>query len=162
LGRIGQELNAGKTGSDLDWELADKILCADAFAAGAEERLQYRRLRKLGDARVEFMGLMRTLVEISRLQPRLHWDGEAWAIDFDSFGGSNLAALLTIQLMAQVGGKAMKKCPNCPRWFQPRGRQVYCASCGIRAAWRNAARKRRKRTLVDSLASRRKRRREKA
>lgn len=34
LGRIGQELNGGKIGSDLDWELADKILCAEEFAAG--------------------------------------------------------------------------------------------------------------------------------
>jgi len=154
LGRIGQELNAGNTGSELDWELADKILSSEEFAAGAEERMQYRHLRTLDDARTNFMGLMRRLVEISRLQPRLHWDGEAWAIDFDSFGGSNLAALLTIQLMAQVGGKTMKKCPSCPRWFEPSGRQVYCSSCGIRAAWRAAARRRRQRASPRGKAKR--------
>jgi rRNA maturation endonuclease Nob1 len=90
------------------------------------------------------MIMMRRLTVISQVQPRLHWDGDGWAIDFDSFGASNIAALMTIQLMAEMGGDAMKKCRSCPRWFQGTGRQVYCGACGIKAAWRAAAQRRRK------------------
>jgi hypothetical protein len=144
LQRIAMELSQGRSGEDTDWELADAILSGPDFPGWSElEREVFLSSTTL--ARVQFQILMRRLVEISGLVPRLNWKDGAWAIDFDCEGSSNLAAILTIQLMARVGGGAMKKCRSCPRWFQPTGRQVYCSACGIRAAWRDASARRRKR-----------------
>lgn len=140
--RIGRELNAGRTGDEWDWELADSILYGSDFPPG-DKALRGIFRKYLRDSRIEFQAMMRRLTTIARLQPRLRWDDKAWAIDFDCFRGSNLPALLTVQLMAEVGGNLMRKCRACPRWFQPVGRQVYCSACGIRAAWRDAARRQR-------------------
>ena len=113
-------------------------------------------LSSVPGARTTFQTMMRQLVEVTGLVPRFCWTGRAWAIDFDCFYGSNIGAILAIQLMAAVGGAAMKKCRDCPRWFEPRGRQLYCSACGIRAAWRAAAatRRRKQSTLAGTLASR--------
>jgi hypothetical protein len=151
LQRIAMELSQGRPGEDTDWELADSILSGPDFPAwSALQREAFLSSTPL--ARDHFQTLMRRLVEISGLVPRLNWKDGAWAIDFDCEGSSNLAAILTIQLMARVGGGAMKKCRSCPQWFQPRGRQVYCSACGIRASWRDASARRRKHlTLETSL-----------
>jgi hypothetical protein len=154
--RIGRELSDGRTGDDCDWELADSILCGPDFPP-REKTLRDLFRKHLSDSRTQFQIMMRRLTEIARLQPRFQWDGKAWAIDFDCFHGSNLPALLTVQLMAQVGGNVMRKCRACPRWFEPTGRQVYCAACGIRAAWRDSAR--RQRTLAETLEARNKKQR---
>lgn len=142
LRRIGLQLNAGKLGEPLDWELAEESLFDDSRSAAIDQAAQEGTI---AGAREYYAALIDRLVFLTQLAPRLRWDRPAkgWAIDFDSFAPSNLPALLTIQLMAQVGGKAMKKCLDCPRWFQPKGRQVYCDQCGIRAAWRAAARRKR-------------------
>jgi len=83
---------------------------------------------------------------ICQLQPTLCWRKDRWVIEFDTAWGtgSNVPAILVLQLMAEIGGNAMRKCRNCPQWFLPTGRQVYC-TCGIRAAWRDAERRERKR-----------------
>jgi hypothetical protein len=158
LGRIGLDLGTGRPGTDLDWELAEQALFAEDFAVPSPaERATYKN--DIDTAREKFATLIGRLTVLTQLHPRLHWDrkASAWAIDFDSFARSNLPALLTIQLMAYVGGNVMKKCRNCPRWFQARGRQVYCKECGIRAAWRAAARKsRQKPILTDSSGGRKK------
>jgi len=153
LQRIGLEINAGNVGADLDWELADVILVAEDFPPLSD--LMRKLIRgSIETARTHFQQMMRVLVTVTELQPRFCWVRNAWSIDFDCHRGSNLGAILAIQLMAQIGGAAMKKCRNCPRWFQPQGRQLYCSSCGIRAAWRAATTRYRKRiTLADTLAS---------
>jgi hypothetical protein len=148
LRRVGLELNAGRSGDVSDWELADGILSAEDFPVGGRSHWNIT-VKHLQSARTEFMTMMRRLTLVSQVQPRLHWDGQRWAIDFDSFAGSNIAALLTVQLMAQVGGTAMKKCRSCPRWFQSNGRQAYCNACGIKAAWREAARKQRQKRQLE-------------
>lgn len=142
LRRIGLEISNAGTGDDIDWELADVILCGPDFPPRPKELRDLFR-KYLKESRAEFQTLMRLLVERCRLQPRFQWDGTAWSIDFDCLHGSNLAAILTVQLMSQLGGKAMRKCRECPRWFQPSGRQVYCKKCGIRPAWRAASRRQR-------------------
>ena len=138
LRRVGLDINAGSVGNDLDWELADTVLCAGNFPPWDAAMRSLIRSSN-ATARNSFQTLMRVLVTVSSVQPRFCWTGNAWSIDFDCHHGSNLPAILTVQLMAQIGGRAMKKCRNCTTWFEPRGRQVYCASCGLRAARRDAA-----------------------
>jgi hypothetical protein len=151
LGRIGLELKAGRSGGDVDWEIVEQIFAAgdDYELLSKEERAAFRG--KPREARANFVNLMDRLIFLSDLRPRLQWDKktQTWAIDFDSFAPSNLTAILALQLMSQLGGAAMKRCASCPRWFTPQGRQVYCELCGIRAAWRAAARKRRAATKTD-------------
>ena len=157
LMRIGLELKAGRSGSDSDWEQAEYISSAGDYAIlSQQERAVF--LRDQESARANFINLVDRLIFLSDLRPRLQWDKKtrSWAIDFDSFASPPLAAALVLQLMSQVGGAGnIKRCADCPRWFTPKGRQVYCSDCGIRAAWRAAARKQRsKSTLADSLAGR--------
>jgi len=136
LRALAMEISNGQSGIDSDWERADSILCGPDFPPRTAEQRVFRKAIAL--ARTEFQIMMRRLIEMSRLQPRFQWDGVGWAIDFDTLYGSNLVAILTVQLMSQLGGKALRKCRTCPGWFQPNGRQVYCKRCGIKAAWRSA------------------------
>jgi hypothetical protein len=158
---LGGEISSKRPGDDTDWELATSILYGPDLQRSAMEETLRRGFRKmsLGVARSEFQALMYRLIIVCRVQPRFNWNGSAWAIDFDSIGGSNLPAILAVQLMAQLGGKALRKCRTCPNWFQPNGRQVYCGKCGIQAAWRSAwqaseQRKREAKTLSISLPAR--------
>ena len=143
---LGINLGSGKRGEVLDWELADRGLCANFLPHAPEDHIMTTKF--IAVARTTFMGLMRRLVQVSGVVPRFHWDSSSgsWAIDFDTNDmRSNVAAILTMQLMAQFGGGAMKKCKNCPRRFRPQGRQVYCRYCGIKAARRDASRRHRQR-----------------
>lgn len=116
------------------------------------EHLLWTRDGDLIQARIYFEVLMGRLLTTCRVQPRFCWRG-AWMIEFDSpsMGSpwtredfdlpvqSNLAGILAIQLMVQItAARRMKQCRTCPRWFTPNRGQVYCPSCGIRAAWRTA------------------------
>jgi hypothetical protein len=139
LRTLAMEISNGRAGIDTDWERVDVILCGPDFPPRPKNQKHFRKI--IGVARTEFEILMQRLIEMSRLQPRFRWDGTAWAIDFDTLYGPNLVAILTIQLMGQLGGKVMRKCRNCPGWFQPIGRQVYCKRCGLKAAWRSASKK---------------------
>ena len=145
LQRIGLEVAVGRRGDAVDWELTDSILYPGSPST----------LEKSIPARDRLQLLIERLVSISRLQPRLAWKDGSWVIDFDALEGSNVVAILTLQLIAGIAHGALRKCRDCPRWFEPNGRQVYCAACGIRASWRAAAkRSRAKKTLADSLAGR--------
>lgn len=99
----------------------------------------------ISGARSAYMLLVGGLIEESYLQPCFHWSGGVWNIDMDSVGYSNLPAILTAQLMLRVSSAQTQiKCSACPRWFIPkRNQRKYCNSCGIKAAWRAAQRKRR-------------------
>jgi|SRR5579872_373010 len=152
--RIGLSLNAGHCADDIDWEFVDFHLSGPDFPPHTRAR-EFWPPSSLVLGRTHLQIMMQRLLTISWVQPRFNWSSGGWAIDFDSYHGSNLAAILVTQLMAALGGKAMRKCRDCPRWFTPAGRQVYCRVCGIRAAWRHAAAKKRARdTLVDSLVTR--------
>ena len=152
MARVGSELNQGNVGTNLDWELADSVLCGPDFPPWSSE-MRRRTLGDLALARSHFQTLMRRLTDVTHLRPRFCWSGGSWAIDFDSERLPNIPAILTIQLMAKIGGKAMRKCRDCPRWFTPIRRQVYCDLCGIHAAWRHAAARQREfKSLAKSLA----------
>ena len=152
--RIGLELNKRRIADPVEWQLADDLLVDDdperqnkspdwdsAVSFGSTLRLI--SLNHLRFARGRFQNIMRRLATMVRLQPQLAWINGAWSIDFNCSRGSNLAAILTIQLMAAIGGHTMRKCRACPRWFTPIGRQVYCGRCGIRASWRDAKKRQR-------------------
>lgn len=140
--RIGQALNRGETGDDLDWQLADGWLSGSKFTPWDE---LYREATRgsVDSARTGFMTLARKLIQICSVQPRFHWSRGVWNLDMDSEGLSNLPAILTTQLMLEVAGANNSlKCSNCPRWFIPsRNQRKYCSHCGIRAAWRNASKR---------------------
>jgi hypothetical protein len=137
--RIGLDLNRGKLGSDLDWQLAET----------GPAPLQDVSLMpsNIDDARERYESVMEWMIQMSQLQPSFHWSGGGWNIDLDTgaLGYSNIPAILTAQLMLRVGSaKKQIKCLECPRWFIPRRNQrKYCDHCGIQAAWRVAQRKRR-------------------
>ena len=69
-------------------------------------------------------------------------------------GGSNSGTGLTAALMAQflftgAGAAGVATCAACGNLFLPRrrpqaGENSYCSDCGIRAAWREAQRRRRR------------------
>jgi hypothetical protein len=153
LQRIGFEIAAGRCGEPIDWELADSILCAEDFPPW--DKLMRSSIVKFGVARDYLQIMMGRLTAVSRLQPRLAWNDGSWVIDFDALEGPNVVAILTLQLIAGIAGGALRKCRDCPRWFQPRGRKVYCDACGIQASWRAASkRQREKGNVADSVAAR--------
>jgi len=150
---IGLDLQNGHIADAVVWELADSFLYGDPDPLLLDPlmpRRQEKRDRELATirsslprARSRLQDMIGLLIGQSELRPRLAWISGTWAIDFDCVHGSNLPAILTLQLIASIGGRAMRKCRTCPRWFVPSGRQVYCKECGIRAAWRHAKRRQR-------------------
>jgi hypothetical protein len=141
LRQIGADVSDGRVGDVVDWELAERCLYGEEYPFQIRSTLRRAAAAIPGSspvARSEFQRLVRSLIRVCRIQPGFRWDKTGWSIDFDSILGSNLAAILALQLISQLGGKALRKCRECPRWFLPRGRQVYCKKCGIRAAWRSA------------------------
>ena len=137
---LGMELSEGRCGRTIDWAAADSTLCGRDFAPHPREFWEDVQ-KHVGFRQSQFQILMRRLVLVSGLYPRFCWRRGAWTIEFDSVEGSNIAAILTTQLMARIAGGLMRKCRNCPRWFQPQGRQVYCRDCGKRASWRDSKRR---------------------
>jgi hypothetical protein len=145
LHHIGFSLNRGYRGEDIDWELANSILKGPDFPPQVQLMRDSIRVG-LVTARTNYMTLMRRLVHVCQVQPRFHWSQGTWNIDLDSETLSNLPAILAMQLMLEVGGtKQMVRCSSCPRWFIPhRNQRKYCSKCGIQAAWRDAAQRKRK------------------
>jgi hypothetical protein len=180
--RIGLDLNRGKPGEHVDWQLVMEYLefsIAELIRDPDVRRhvtilelVQFQKtlpfidpiaqilLREVLEEIPDLLGgvgsivhgarkcyemFMGWLIVQSGLFPHFFWAGKSWNIDMDSRGYSNLPAILTAQLMLRVGSaKTQIKCSECPRWFIPRRNQrKYCNSCGIRAAWRSAQRKRR-------------------
>jgi hypothetical protein len=138
--RVGLDLNRGKIGSDLDWELVS----IDPDFSGWKEQVGF--LLSIDEARLQYAALVRRLIQMAQLEPRFYWSNGVWNIDLDSYfmAYSNLPAILTAQLMLRVSSaKTQIKCSECPRWFIPRRNQrKYCNHCGKRAMWRVAQRKR--------------------
>lgn len=142
--RIGLELNRGKSGESVDWQVVDETLSLPDYPPWGELARSVILIHA-NIARSNYMTLMRRLVYMADIRPRFHWNREIWNIDMDA-EGTNLAAILTSQLMLRVASsKAQIKCSECPRWFIPkRNQRKYCDHCGIKAAWRVAQRRKRK------------------
>jgi hypothetical protein len=104
------------------------------------------KMSNIENARIEYEVLIARLVQFSQLEVSFRWD-RGWNLDMGAhyYVYSNLPAILTAQLMLRVSAaKTYIKCSECPRWFFPRRNQrKYCNSCGKRAMWRVAQRKRR-------------------
>jgi hypothetical protein len=143
--RLGLSLNRGTYGDDLDWEIADLVLVGPDFPPW-DSSMRHLIGSSLQTARTHYQILVRRLIQICELRPRFHWSANRWNIDMDSESLSNLPAILATQLMLTVGeAKRMLKCASCPRWFIPtRNQRKYCSHCGIRAAWREAATRKRR------------------
>jgi hypothetical protein len=128
LRNIGSALTRKHVGESVDWEIADAILCGEGFRPWSERERSVIRGEWL-IARTHFQILMRCLLRVCRIQPRLYWSNGAWDVALDVLEGTNVPAILAAQLMLEVAGaKQQRKCRTCPSWFIPRGRQVYCGS----------------------------------
>jgi len=167
LRNIGKALNRGEKGDAVDWRLAEESFSAgwppkpkwmvDAEASAPAKTLAYLRTR--------LQGMIGNLTIDARLVPRFSWDMRSarWSIELDSPRGEfNLAAILVLHLILEIAAaKKQRRCAACPLWFPPTGRQIYCPSCGrraaMRAAWRrqqDGTAKRRSPTVADSVAAR--------
>jgi hypothetical protein len=138
LCRIGAELSFGRVGRLEDW---------------ASLNVRVEDLEKsLNEARFALMSQVRQLVIQARLQPVLFWNPgkDGWQIDLDSSGGSNLMAVLCIQLMLRVADKdGFAICSICHRTYVPSrkpaaSRQNYCDNPQCqRDRWKHIKRKQR-------------------
>lgn len=156
--RIGLDLNRGRPGQSLDWQLAAIGLSGDlgegvlgdwwveGIILPDPDELTRRTPKGLRSARDDYQTLMQWLIGLSHLRPQFEPRGRNWNIELASPGSAgNLPAILTAQLLLRVGSSSKQtQCWECSRWFVPRRNQrKYCDRCGIHAAWRVAQRKRR-------------------
>ena len=165
LVNLGAEINQGRGGSFDDCRLANYRLLRPDFPGWDDQMIRAMMMDALG-ARDALQILIRRLLTIARVQPLFAWNRSAssWAISLDAAGLSNLLGILTVQLMLTIAQKeGFALCSSCHRSYIPLrkpdpGRRSYCPDCGLQAAWRDAARERRKRareaksTLAVTLA----------
>ncbi|MGD0580185.1 MAG: hypothetical protein ABSC08_14790 [Bryobacteraceae bacterium] len=143
---ISAELSQGRTGAIDDWRFVERRLSGPDFPAWDAHEL-HNTLSGENMSRMMLMTLVRRLIWIADVTVQLGWNwaSRTWEISFDS-NGVNLLALLTLQLlltMTKKGGFAI--CRSCHQSYIPRRkpdptRRNYCRKCGIKAAWRDAAR----------------------
>jgi hypothetical protein len=92
---------------------------------------------------VRFFGCLRPILVVENFRLEIKVGGR-WL-------STGLAAALTAQLLFTVAGSSrLATCSNCGQLFRLRrnprpGENAYCENCGIRAAWREAQRRRRQR-----------------
>jgi hypothetical protein len=85
-----------------------------------------------------------------RVRPELLYDRGGKRFHIRLRGRPGLGSALAMQFMILVGqSKGFAICASCARPFPPKrqvspSRESYCGKCGIRAAWRDAQRRRRK------------------
>ena len=128
-------------GREGDWEMAAEILRTPAL--GPTMRFGFE-MRIRGAILVRFEELMQHLISACQIHPVLTRRDGSWNIGVATSPIHNLPAVVAMQLILEIAGaKAQRKCAaeECPRWFIPRRRQIYCDSCGIRAAWRASYRR---------------------
>lgn len=123
LHRLGIDINQRRTGAPEEWQVLD---LEPPTGKGA-----------IDEARLLVMSCVRKLVQKSHLQPRLYWNGgnRQWQIDFDAPSGSNLLAVLVLQLMVSIADKeGIAICSHCQDPYEPErrpsiGRRNYCQEC---------------------------------
>lgn len=156
LVRIAGEINQGRPGGPDDWGVAagyrfDVVAVMKAMQQSPGATRVKAAL--LDIARTELQTEVRYLIERCKVRPRFWWnkDADQWQIDLDAEGMSNLPGLLAIQLVITIANKeGYAMCSSCHTAYVPERkpdptRRNYCGSCGIRAAWRDASRERRRR-----------------
>jgi hypothetical protein len=131
----------GEVGSEGDWEMASNILGVPPL----DGTISFGFVtRTAGAVLVRFEEMMQHLMSGCRIYPALSMLDGSWNIGVATSPIHNLPAIVAIQLILEIAGaKAQRKCAaeECPRWFIPRRRQIYCDACGIRAAWRASYRR---------------------
>jgi hypothetical protein len=130
-------------GREGDWEMAAKILGVPPLDGTMRFGFD---LRTAGAILVHFEELMQHLISACRIYPALTRREGSWNIGVATSPIHNLPAIVAMQLILEIAGaKAQRKCAaeECPRWFVPRRRQIYCDACGVRAAWRASYRRKR-------------------
>ena len=130
-------------GREGDWEMAAKILCVPPLSATVRFGFD---VRSAGAILVRFEGLMEHLISACRIYPTLTRRDGSWNIGVATSPIHTLPAIVAMQLILEIAGaRVQQKCAaeECPRWFVPRRRQIYCDACGIRAAWRASYRRKR-------------------
>ncbi|MGO9451559.1 MAG: hypothetical protein ACLQDV_11025 [Candidatus Binataceae bacterium] len=90
-----------------------------------------------------------TWLRACRVLPVILYDSRSKRFHVRLRGRPGLGSALALQLMTLSGqSKGIAICSSCARPFPPRrrpsaARESYCSKCGIRAAWRDAQRRRR-------------------
>ena len=143
---ISAELSQGRTGAMDDWRFVDRRLSGPDFPAWDDLDLQIT-LSDEWIARIKLLTLMRRLIWLSDMTLRLDWkqSSRSWGISPDS-NGVNLLALLTLNLLLTMADKdGFAVCSSCHQSYIPLRkpdptRRNYCPKCGLKAAWRDAAR----------------------
>ena len=141
-----------RAGHHSDWRIAKDVISSPDF--GPLEEDENPAHFGLASARTSLQILMRRLVEICRIRPRFFWNRQtsSWQIDLDTDGNANnIPALIVIELMITIADKdGFAICSSCHKSYIPDRkrdptRRNYCPKCGIKAAWRDAARAKRER-----------------
>ncbi len=130
-------------GRDGDWDMAARILCAPPLDGAHSVGFG---IGIAGAILVRFEELMEHLITACNIYPALTRRENSWNVGLATSPIRNLPAIIAMQLILEIAGaKAQRKCAadECPRWFIPRRRQIYCDACGIRAAWRASYRRKR-------------------
>ncbi len=130
-------------GREGDWEMAARILCVPPLSATMSFGFT---IRIAGAILVRFEELMEHLISACKIYPALTRREGTWNMGLATSPIRNLPAIIAMQLILEIAGaKSQIKCAadECPRWFIPRRRQIYCDACGIRAAWRASYRRKR-------------------
>lgn len=157
--RIAAEISQQRPGSVEDWEMANKVISGPDFPPWDVALIVFH----VDVARLHLQILMRVLIHISNVQPRFFWNrsSSSWQIDMDAEGlVSNLPALLAIELMVTIADKdGFAVCSSCHRSYIPLRkpdptRRNYCDKCGLKAAWRDAARERRRKLRENNVETR--------
>lgn len=85
-----------------------------------------------------------------RVRPMILYDRRAERFHVRLAGRPGLGGALALQLMTLTGqSRGIAICSSCARFYSPEhqpsgARESYCTKCGIKAAWRDAQRRRRK------------------
>lgn len=138
LNAIAQFSKSGKV-SDQTLIMLDPRL---ADSAGA-----LRKARKVGWSFIE--GWVGIWLGASRMRPRIIYDRRSKRFHVRLRGRPGLPSALALQLMTLAAqSKGIAICSSCALPFQPKRRpsptrESYCPKCGIKAAWRDAQRRRR-------------------
>jgi hypothetical protein len=165
---IAAELAQGRFGREEDWIRAQITLARTEFPPTYNPFKDFPRIgRSLLLARKVFSVILITLIDNVRVCPIIAWHDQVSSFELILSAMnvcSSLFGILTVQLILAIGQKeGFAVCSNCGQAYIPERkpdptRRNYCGGprCGLRAAWRDAARERRRRqregkdTLADS------------
>lgn len=145
---ISAELNQGRSGSADDWRYVDRRLTEAPLVALLEHDVELQRvLSNVSYARDQLPFYMGRLIWLSRISIGLNWSktSRSWVISLRSFAVSLFAQLSLALLLTVAEKEGYAVCSSCHQNYMPKRqpdptRRHYCPKCGIKAAWRDAAR----------------------